>query len=173
MRCPAIGPSATVARPLRPASLGPPTKVTLRSRATAPPEHPDRICTQTSVSFPPSAGAKHRQDLQFGTTAWAGAYAIARNTIEGFNGYIKDGAHEALGDPTRRRLRGRTAQHFLTTMLVVSANIRKIRTFHAEQATPQRALRRLAAKSRRKRESLTDYLPDANAPPGTPATATA
>lgn len=173
LRCPAVGPSATVACPLRPASLTPVTKVALRARVTSPPEHPDRICTQTSVTFPPSAGAKYRQDLQYGTDEWQAWYATARNTIEGFNGYIKDGAHEALGDPTRRRLRGRTAQHFLTTLLVVSANIRKIRTFLAEQATPQRAVRRLAAKSRRKRESLADYLPDANAPPGTSATATA
>jgi hypothetical protein len=33
-----------------------------------PPEHPGKICTnKTSVSFPPSAGAKYRQELQYGS----------------------------------------------------------------------------------------------------------
>ncbi len=71
-------------------------------------------------------------------------YASARNTIESFNGYIKDGAHEALGDHTRRRLRGRTAQHFLTALLVMAANIRKIRVFMADLAlAPHRSSVRL------------------------------
>lgn len=166
LRCPAIGKSATVACPLRTASMTG-TGVHLRSRVQTPPEHPDRVCTQTSVSFPPSAGAKYRQDLQYGTPAWQAAYATARNTIEGFNGYLKDGAREALSDPTRRRIRGRTAQHLLTSLLVMSANVRKIRTYLTESAAdPGRVARLSAKRSRRKRrESLTDYLPDANAPP--------
>ncbi len=93
-------------------------------------------------------------------------YASARNTIESFNGYIKDGAHEALGDHTRRRLRGRTAQHFLTALLVMAANIRKIRVFMADLAlAPAQIKRKAQRRQRRKRESITDYLPILARPP--------
>jgi hypothetical protein len=33
-------------------------------------------------------------------------YATYRNTIEGINGYVKDTAHQSLGSPGRRRVRG-------------------------------------------------------------------
>ena len=56
-------------------------------------------------------------------------YSTARNTIEGFNGYVKDANHEALDQPGRRRVRGYAAQYLLTAMLIVSANLRKIDTF--------------------------------------------
>ncbi|NNN11551.1 MAG: hypothetical protein HKL83_06795 [Acidimicrobiaceae bacterium] len=41
-------------------------------------------------------------------------YSTARNTIEGFNGYVKDSNYEALGQLDRRRVRGYTAQYLLT-----------------------------------------------------------
>lgn len=164
LRCPAVGASATVACPLRVESMRG-TKVTLRPRVV-PPEHADRICCQTSVSLPPSAGAKYRQDIQFCTEKWHEMYAAARNTIEGFNGYIKDGAHEALADPTRRRIRGRAAQHFLTALLVMAANVRKLRAFVADlAATPAQIERKAQRRQRRKRESITDYLPVLARPP--------
>lgn len=80
----------------------------------APPEHPGKICTnKTSVSFPPSAGAKYRQELQYGSDEWQATYSTTRNTIEGFNGMVKQGHHEALDDPFRRQVRGYTAQYLL------------------------------------------------------------
>jgi len=165
LRCPAIGASATVACPLRPDSARG-QRVALRSRVSAPPKHADRICRQTSVSFPPSVGAKYRQDIQYGTDEWHEAYSTARNTIEGFNGFIKDGAHEALADSTRRRLRGRAAQHVLTALLVMAANVRKIRAFVADLvATPAQIERKAQRRQRRKRESLADYLPVLARPP--------
>jgi hypothetical protein len=164
-RCPAIGASATVACPLRPDSMKG-QRVALRSRVATPPEHVDRICRQTSVSFPPSAGAKYRQDIQYGTDEWQEMYATARNTIEGFNGFIKDGAHEALADSTRRRLRGRAAQHVLTALLIMAANVRKIRAFmEGLKATPTEKQRKAQRRLRRKRGSLTDYLPVMDRPP--------
>lgn len=142
-------------------------KVVLRSRVTVPPKHLDRICRQSLVSFPPSAGAKYRQDIQYGTPKWHEMYATTRNTIEGFNGYVKDGAHEAPADPTRRRLRGRAAQHFLAALLVMAANIRKILTFTDERGnTPERTARMAQCRLRRKRESIIDYLPVLARPPG-------
>jgi hypothetical protein len=165
LRCPAIGESATVACPLRPKSqIG--QRVVLRSRVSTPPEHADRICRQSSVSFPPSIGAKYRQDIQYGTDEWQEVYATARNTIEGFNGFIKDGAHEALADSTRRRLRGRAAQHLLTALLVMAANVRKIRAFmEGLNATPKEKQRKALRRQNRKRESITDFLPQLARPP--------
>ena len=80
-----------------------------------------------------------------------------RNTIEGLNGYVKDPAHEALAQPARRRVRGIAAQSLFTALLLMAANIRKIRAWRALTApgktcTTQRA--------RRRRASLRDYLPD-------------
>jgi hypothetical protein len=155
------GRSATAACPLKPDSLRGKTLVQ-RVRITTKPAHPDRICHQTSVSFPPTVGAKYRQDVPFGTAAWQAMYATARNTIEGFNGYVKDGPHEALGNATRRRLRGRTAQHFLTALLVMAANIRKLRTFLDNCATSSQTQR---PRRKRRRETLTDYLPVSSRPP--------
>ncbi len=165
LRCPAVGASATVACPLRPESMKG-ERVVLRSRVATPPEHVDRICRQTSVSFPPTAGAKYRQDIQYGTEEWHEMYATARNTIEGFNGFIKDGAHEALADPTRRRLRGRAAQHLLIALLVMAANVRKIRAFmEGLKATSKEKQQRAQRRQNRKRESLTNFLPVMARPP--------
>lgn len=135
LMCPAVGPSATAACPLKPTSMKGPN-VANRVQIKPTNLHPGPICTnKTSVTFPAHADAKYRQDLRYGTPEWHALYSAGRNTIEGFNGYIKDGAHEALADPTRRRLRGYTAQYLLVTLLVVSANIRKIRAWMAT-ATP-------------------------------------
>jgi len=165
LRCPAIGESATVACPLRPKSMVG-LRIVSRSRVLTPPKHADRICRQTSVSFPPSIGAKYRQDIQYGTGEWHEMYATARNTIEGFNGFIKDGAHEALADSTRRRLRGRAAQHLLTALLVMAANVRKIRAFMAGlKVTPKEKQRKAQRRQNRKRESITDFLPQLARPP--------
>lgn len=174
LRCPAIGPSATVACPLRPTSMTPIAKVALRASVSAPPEHPDEICTQTSVTFPTTVGAKYRQDHQFGSQQWARWYKTMRSTIEGFNGYVKDAAYEDLETPGRRRLRGRAAQHLLVTLLVVSANRRKLRMWIDHQANPTKVTQIAARRdTRRARQSLKSFLPDAHAPPGTPPTATA
>jgi hypothetical protein len=54
-----------------------------------------------------------------------------RNTIEGLNGLIKDPAHEALAQPARRRVRGIAAQSIFTALLLMAANIRKIRAWRA------------------------------------------
>ncbi|MFK4729520.1 hypothetical protein ROT00_07525 [Agromyces mediolanus] len=131
LMCPAAGSRATAACPLKPsATRGAKVSVTIGK----PPKQPDRICVnKASVSFPPEAGAKLAQPLAHGTDEWQTWYATGRNTIEGFNGYIKDGAREALADATRRRLHGYAAQYLLTTVLVASANIRKIIGFLEEE----------------------------------------
>ena len=80
-----------------------------------------------------------------------------RNTIEGLNGYLKDPAHQALAAPARRRVRGIAACSLFTALLLIAANIRKIRAWRALTASARALTTRRA---RRRRASLRDYLPD-------------
>ena len=86
-------------------------------------------------------------------------YSTARNTIEGFNGYVKDSSYEAFYQPGRRRIRGYTAQYLLTTVLVVSANIRKIRTFLANAGSENEAGQLKRKRQPRRRDRLANYKP--------------
>jgi ferric-dicitrate binding protein FerR (iron transport regulator) len=78
-----------------------------------------------------------------------------RNTLEGLNGFIKDPAREALAQPARRRIRGITACALFTALLLMAANLRKIRAWRT-RATQQPATTR----TRRRRTSLRDHQPD-------------
>lgn len=158
MRCPAVGPSATVVCPLKKA-VG---STAGRTRIPVTPSDPDRICTNTSsVSFPPSAGAKFAQALHYGSPTWRQMYSTARNTIEGMNGYLKDASREALDQPGRRRVRGYAAQYLFAAVLVVSANIRKIRAFLEKAAADAAGVVSIARKRRpRRRDRLSDFRPD-------------
>ena len=80
-----------------------------------------------------------------------------RNTIEGLNGLIKDPAHEALAQAARRRVCGIAAQSVFTALLLIAANIRKIRAWRALTA---RDKTRTTQRARRRRASLPGYLPD-------------
>jgi len=120
-----------------------------------PPVDPPKVCTQSAVTIAPGVGARHRQDLAYGSPEWAGVYATYRNTIEGTNGYVKDPAHEALGQPARRRVRGIAAQSLFVGLLLMAANFRKIAAYRelvAEGAGPK-----VVERARRRRISLTDY----------------
>jgi hypothetical protein len=85
------------------------------------------LCTQTAITIAPDIGARYRQDLPYGTPAWHARYDTLRNTIESLNGFVKDPAHQALAQPARRRVRGIAAQSIFTALLLIAANIRKIR----------------------------------------------
>jgi hypothetical protein len=126
MMCPACGPNATAICPLK-TTVGSPagrTKVTI-----GPGPHP-KVCTNVaSVTFPPAAGAKYRQPLRFGTNEWQNTYSTLRNTIEGFNGYLKDAAYSGLGQRTRFRIRGFAAHSINVALAVFASNLRKIATF--------------------------------------------
>src|SRR5207245_7058402 len=123
-----------------------------------PPEEPPKICTQTAITIAPGTGARYRQDLPYGTPAWQARYATLRNTIEGLNGYAKDPAHEAPAQPGRRRVRGIAAQSLFTALLLMAANIRKIRAWRAQAADGNAS--NTAQRARRRRTSLRDHLPD-------------
>jgi hypothetical protein len=112
------------------------------------------------VTIPPDAGAKFHQDLLFGSPEWHSVYSTLRNSIEGFNGYVKDGAHEALDDPERRRLRGIAAQSVLVAFLLLGANLRKINAFLREaRAVEAGTVRRLPR--RRQSKPLDTWRPAA------------
>lgn len=53
-------------------------------------------------------------------------YATLRSSVEDMNGFVKDGAREAIDDPERRRIRGRAAQSVFVALLICAANLRKI-----------------------------------------------
>jgi hypothetical protein len=154
LSCPALGGHPGLMCPLRQASLSPRDG---RPKVLQPPEEPPKICRQTAITIAPDAGARYRQDLPYGTPAWQARYATLRNTIEGLNGYAKDPAHQALAQPGRRRVRGIAACSLFTALLLIAANIRKIRAWRALTASAAAATTRRA---RRRRASLRDYLPD-------------
>ncbi len=154
LSCPATGTHPGLICPLRPASLSPRDG---RAKVLQPPPEPPKICTQTAITIAPDIGARYRQDLPYASLAWHNTYAALRNTIEGLNGYVKDAAHEALAQPARRRVRGIAAQPVFTALLLIAANIRKIRAWRALTA---RDKARITQRARRRRTSLRGYLPD-------------
>lgn len=154
MSCPAQGDHARLTCPLREDSL----TADGHTPVLNPPDQPPKICTQTAITIAPDVGARHRQDLQFGTDEWARHYATTRNTIEGLNGYAKDPGHENLAAPSRRRVRGIAAQSLFGAILLMAANLRKIRAHRA--MTAQNQAGDTARRARRRRTSLNQHLPD-------------
>jgi hypothetical protein len=132
-------------------------------RANPPPS-----CSQQSVTIAPEAGAKFGQELLYNSAEWHAAYSTLRNTNEGFNGFVKDPAHEALDDPGRRRVLGVAAQSVLTALLLMAANVRKIRAFLGE-ATARRKGERKIRPRRRRTNSLQTWRPHATDGPLNPA----
>jgi hypothetical protein len=154
LTCPALGRHPGLICPLRQASRSPRDG---RPKVLQPPAEPPRLCRQTAITIAPDTGARYRQELPYGSPAWHQCYATLRNTIEGLNGYAKDPAHQALAQPGRRRVRGIAACSLFTALLLMAANIRKIRTWRALTA---RDKDRITRRARRRRTSLRDYHPD-------------
>lgn len=109
----------------------------------------DLFCTRKSLSIPVKAGQKYAQEYHFQSEEWLRAYAM-RNTVESANARIKRSSTYALGDPERRRLRGRTSQFLLAALVVMASNIavlleaRKLRDDpeHRERIDKKKARRR-------------------------------
>ena len=137
LQCPAAGSWPEARCDLKPASLRKetgkrvPIPINVRSDVAS---NPPPSCTQESVTLPPEAGAKFRQEILFGSDRWHLMYRSIRSADEGMNGFVKDPAHEALDDAGRRRLFGTAAQFLLTAFLLLAANVRKIQSFIASRA---------------------------------------
>ncbi len=130
-RCPASGTSATVACPLK----GEPPKAGLTA-VTITPKHPDKVCTQKSITIGPSPGAKWRQDLQYGTEAWRREMG-RRNEAEHFNADLKSAIQGALDSAGRRQVKGRTAATVFTAITIVAENVRRLDVHLARSAVPK------------------------------------
>jgi hypothetical protein len=142
MMCPARGPGATASCPLVDNGCGQSDDAKTRIYVPPVPEKQDKICTNaTSVTVPIEAGAKLAQEVQYGSTEWQSIYSHDRNTIEGTNGFLKDGAHEGIAISERRRMRGSTAQFLMIAMLVVTGNLRKLQKFRDEMIEGTAAFR--------------------------------
>ena len=127
LSCPATGYHPGLICPLRQASLTPRDG---RPKVLQPPEEtPRALPADPAITIAPDLGARYRQDLPHGSPAWHARYATLRNTIEGLNGYVKDPARQALAQPGRRRVRGIAACSLFTALLLMAANIRKIRAW--------------------------------------------
>jgi hypothetical protein len=152
--CPALGEHPRLMCPLREASLSPRDG---RMKVLDPPADPPKVCGQVAITIAPDVGARHRQALPFASEEWARRYATLRNTIEGLNGFLKDPAHEALAQPARRRVRGIAAQSIFCALLLMAANLRKIRAYRALVA--ENRVTEVAQRAKRRRMRLLDHLP--------------
>jgi len=168
LRCPAANPAPVARCDLKPASVRPSTQGRIRIPVSAAVvDHPPKICIQQSITVPPEAGAKFAQPLLFGSEEWKAAYNRLRSTNEGMNGYLKDGAREALADPQRRRIRGVAAQSVFVALLLWAANLRKIDRFLAQEAAEAAGTARRRPRRRRTR-AIGEWLPE-QPPPTAPA----
>jgi hypothetical protein len=112
-------------------------RLAANSRSAAPAECRSRpspvgrpkICKQESITIPPEAGAKHAQDLAYGSEEWAKIYFRLRNSVEGTNGYAKDPVHEAIEAGATRRIRGIAPTSILLAFQLHHTNTRKLATW--------------------------------------------
>jgi hypothetical protein len=179
MRCPASKPAPVVRCELKPGSEGPAPTAKVRIPVTDVLRiHRSRVCTQESVTLPPEAGAKYAQALPHESPEWHATYATLRNSVEGMNGFVKDGAREAIDDPERRRIRGVAPQSVLVAFQLFAANIWKIDEFLTKKAAEAKEVRKLPP--RRRTKSITTWAPvtaatagadDATGDPDPPLTA--
>jgi hypothetical protein len=114
-------------------------------------------------SFTPEFKAEFAQILPHKTPEWQKVYATLRNSVEGMNGFIKDGAREAIDDPERRRIRGAAHQSVFVAFLLFAANLRKIDEFLKKQEAEANKVRKLP--SRRRTKSLSTWAPEASKKP--------
>jgi hypothetical protein len=169
LMCAAAGAAPTVRCDLKPGSIERTTSARTRIPVTEELRaNPPTICQQDAVTFPPEAGAKFLQDLHYGSAEWQARYSTLRNTIEGMNGIAKDGAYAALGDPSRRRIRGIAPQTVFTALLLMATNVKAIVSFlrHAVQDTA--GVARRPRKRRRTSRSITEWTPTIPARSGAP-----
>ena len=57
-----------------------------------PPKRLPTICSEATVRVEEAFGLRWIQDLRYGTDEWHAIYSVLRQSIEGYNGIVKDGA---------------------------------------------------------------------------------
>lgn len=139
--CPASGACPQVMCELKPKSMLPhPTtlieggqKIDARQRVIVTKDiskaNPPDVCRQDTITIPDSVNARYNSEVRFGTDEYDRLYATLRNAQEGYHGFIKDEAKEALGDTGKRRVGGLAAQTVFTAFIGLAANLRKVKGF--------------------------------------------
>ena len=94
--------------------------------------NPPKVCRQRTVTIHKDKGARYLQDLRYGSQEQTDVYNALRQAQEGFHGFAKDEAEEALGAAGNRRIRGRAAQTMMAAFLIAAAGLRKVDTFMRE-----------------------------------------
>jgi hypothetical protein len=169
MLCPASDGAPTARCELKPRSIErTDTSVTRILVVDAVRGSPPTVCTQQSVTIPPEAVAKLRQTLPYGTPEWAAIYHRLRNGVEGLNGIAKDGAYSAIGDPTRRRIRGIAAQTLFIALALTATNLNQIISFLNKSSEQPDGARRKPRKRRRHTAPLADWAPNIAEQSGAP-----
>jgi hypothetical protein len=125
----------------------------------------DKICRQESITIPPEAGAKHAQDLAYGSAEWAKTYFRLRNSTEGINGYVKDPAHENIEAGPTRRIRGIAPASILLAFQLHHANTRKLATWADTLEGPNGEPPRRRPTRRRKSKPLGTWTPTGHLDP--------
>ncbi|MCP2340658.1 hypothetical protein [Actinomadura rupiterrae] len=142
--CPAA--AGKVQCPLKPASMGTDPRLPLVDPRPSPVSEPPPICKQGSITIGSEDGAKHWQAHPYGSPIWQKLYFRLRNAVEGFNGFAKDDAQEAIERAQKRRIRGVAAQSLVLAFQLARVNQRKISawidTLPGEDGQPRRRARR-------------------------------
>jgi hypothetical protein len=133
LRCPALGPSATVTCPLRELLKTKIDKVRPAVDGEDLPDFADKICSQHSVSFDTAKNRRSAQAFEYGTKEWEVFHTHARNSIESLNNQVKTGGTEDIQSASRRRVRGFGAAQIIVTMLLTNFNLRKIAAFISDK----------------------------------------
>ena len=157
--CPASDGAPSARCDAKPRSLPQPTTKTRIYVVDATRASLDPCCRQQSLQFPPTAGGKLEQFLQYGTREWSRTYSSLRNTIEGMNGIAKDGAYSALRDPSRRRIRGVAAQTVFVALQLLATNLQKITSFLRHATVEGDGVARHRRKPRRTTTPLSAHNP--------------
>lgn len=123
------------------------------------PVGPMKICRQDSITIPPEAGAKHAQDLAYGSPTWDRVYHRLRNSVESINGFGKDSVHEDIEAGATRRIRGIAPASILLAFQLHHANTRKLSTWADTLAGANGEPPRRRPTRRRKNKPLGTWTP--------------
>lgn len=167
--CPAAGPSATVACPLKQqhpkaaakTGLTPILKLNLIDPAP-------KVCTnRETLTFEPGIGAKYEQTHPYKSKVWQKHYTHGRQAVESVNKSIKDGRFQPIDDTERRPRRGWIATLLAVVVMVAANNVRKIKDWLLERQGVATLEQRTPKKRARRRDLTNGYrLAPANDPPG-------
>ncbi|MFF3566042.1 hypothetical protein ACFYXS_39050 [Streptomyces sp. NPDC002574] len=122
MMCPVE--AGKVQCPLKPRSLGRGIQLPLVDPQVSP-TGIVKVCRQRAITLAPEEGAKHWQALDYGDEHWQKIYFRLRNSVEGFNGFVKSPLAEVIESSRSRPLRGIAAQTILLVFQIAHANRRK------------------------------------------------